>query len=233
MGAELRAQAARWFLWAPVAFGGGCAAYFALRAEPGWLACLLPLLGGSGLVLAAARTQRAAFLLPALLLVFAATGFAVAKVRTVQVAAPVLPGKVGPALVEGWVVDVDSPGAAGGRLVIAPTRISGVDELPYRVRVTVDASSIYGPGAAVRLVAILNPPPGPASPGAYDFARDTYFKRIGGVGFAVKPPELVTLSEPDDPRLRAVMAVNGFRWTLARRIVDRLGPAWRAAWPPP
>ena len=25
----------RWFLWAPVAFGGGCAIYFGLASEPG------------------------------------------------------------------------------------------------------------------------------------------------------------------------------------------------------
>ena len=31
---EVAAQSSRWRLWAPVAFGGGCAAYFALMTEP-------------------------------------------------------------------------------------------------------------------------------------------------------------------------------------------------------
>ena len=31
---EVAAQSTRWRLWAPVAFGGGCAAYFALMTEP-------------------------------------------------------------------------------------------------------------------------------------------------------------------------------------------------------
>lgn len=88
---------------------------------------------------------------------------------------------------------------------------------------TVGPDEVYGPGSAVRLMAILNPPPGPASPDAYDFARDAYFQRIGGVGFAVKAPRLVELGQPDR-QLRWTLAVNGFRWSLARRIVDRLGP---------
>ncbi|MBW3617489.1 MAG: competence protein ComEC family protein [Proteobacteria bacterium] len=221
--AEVAAQVQRWFLWAPVALGGGCAAYFALRSEPGWGSALLPVLASLGGVLLAQRSNRAWLILPAFLLAFGAVGVATAKLRTAQVAAPVLPGRVGPALIEGWVVDVDSPGAAGGRLILSPTRISGVERLPERIRVTVDPTDIYGPGSAVRLIAILNPPPGPASPGAYDFARDTFFKRIGGVGFAVKAPQLISLAEPQSGSLRLAMDVNGFRWSLARRIVDRLG----------
>lgn len=118
------------------------------------------------------------------------------------------------------------PGAGGGRLVIAPTWISRLapEATPSRIRVTVQPGDLYGPGSAIRLTAILNDPPGPASPGAYDFARDAWFHRIGGVGFAVKPPRLVTLAPHEDARLRTAMAINAFRWSLARRVVDRLGP---------
>ena len=31
---------------------------------------------------------------------------------------------------------------------------------------------------------LLDPPPGPAAPGAYDFARDAWFEGVGGVGLA-------------------------------------------------
>jgi competence protein ComEC len=224
LGVEVAQQAQRWFLWAPVAFGGGCAIYFAWPSEPEWTLALLLILASLGTLLATARSRRARLVLPALLLAFGAGGFAAAKLRTAQVDAPVLAGRVGPALVEGWVLDVDSPGAAGARLVLAPTLISGVDRLPARIRVTVNPTDIYGPGAAVRMTAILNPPPGPASPGAYDFARDSYFKQIGGVGFAVKPPQLIRLAPPDSRVLALAMEVNAFRWSLSRRIVDRLGP---------
>lgn len=223
---ETAAQARRWFLWAPVAYGIGCAFYFTLRQEPDW--SLVASVSGLGLVAAVlgSRTGRAFLAIAGLLSAFGGAGFAAAKLRTAQVAAPVLPGRVGPSVVEGWVVDVHSPGASGGRLVIAPTRISRLapERMPHRIRVTVGPENVYGPGSAVRLTAILNPPPGPASPGAYDFARDAFFQRIGGVGFAVKPPRLVALAEPENRVLRWTMAVNGYRWSLARRLVDRLGP---------
>jgi competence protein ComEC len=112
--AEVAAQVQRWFLWAPVAFGCGCAAYFALRSEPGWGAALPPAVAAVALAVSAPRTNKALVVIPHLLLAFGTVGFVVAKLRTAQVAAPVLSGRVGPALVEGWVVDVDSPGAAGG-----------------------------------------------------------------------------------------------------------------------
>lgn len=223
---EAEAQTARWFLWSPVALGCGCAVYFSLRTEPGW-APLLGVLGLCGLLMfAAACSGRRAPALAALLLVFFASGLNLSKARMAAVSEPALMGRVGPAIVEGWVVDVASPGAGGGRLLIAPRRISGLGpaETPSRVRITVEEGDVYGPGSAVRLTAILNPPPGPASPGAYDFARDAFFQGIGGVGFAVKPPRLVALEPPSDAGLRAVLAVNAFRWSLARRIVDRLGP---------
>ncbi len=41
------------------------------------------------------------------------------------------------------------------------------------------------PGSPIRLITLLDPPPGPASPGAYDFARDAWFEGIGGVGLAL------------------------------------------------
>jgi competence protein ComEC len=121
----------------------------------------------------------------------------------------------------------DSPGSSGARLVLAPTWIAGVspEDLPARVRVGVgeDGDQLYGPGAALRTRALLNRPPPPAAPGAYDFARDSYFRRIGGVGAALTAVEGVSLRPPDAPT-RLAIAVNAFRWSLSRRIIDRMGP---------
>ena len=40
---------------------------------------------------------------------------------------------------------------------------------------------------AYSVLAVVNAPPPPASPGSYDFARDAYFESVGGVGFALGP----------------------------------------------
>ncbi|MEI9891288.1 MAG: ComEC/Rec2 family competence protein [Caulobacteraceae bacterium] len=121
-------------------------------------------------------------------------------------------------------VDVASRGTTGPRLLVAPVYIRGLrsDLIPKRVRVTVKEDGVIGPGAPVRFTALLNPPPSPASPGAFDFARSAYFNGIGGVGVALKPPVLVDLPPPPW-RLRVQLAINRARWGLTRRIIDAMG----------
>lgn len=221
----LAAQAERVFLWTPVAFGCGAALYMTALAEPPLV--LLAAVFGIAVVgaVAWARTGRGGFIGVVLLLTACgAAGAFAGGLRTLVVTAPVVSDHAGPRWIEGWVVDVDSPGSAGPRLLIAPTWIQGAPGgAPALVRIGVAADRVYGPGAPVRLRALLNPPPPPAAPGTYDFARDAFFRRIGGVGFALVEPEWVSL-RPPPWRVRLAVAVNGARWALARRIIDRMGP---------
>ncbi|MGE5501174.1 MAG: ComEC/Rec2 family competence protein, partial [Ignavibacteriales bacterium] len=221
----MAAQGERWTLWSPVTFGFGAALYLHLKTEPR----LWPVLAGAGVFIAAVwlargRISRRLVLIPLFLLAFGAAGFAAGKIRTEAVRAPVAPETEGLTQIDGWVVDVVSPGASGGRLLIAPVSIEGLSpgRTPKRVRITVGKDAMAGPGSAIRLKAMLGPPPPPASPGAYDFARDAYFDGVGGVGLALEPPQMVEL--PAAPwRLRLNMAVNAMRWSLARRVVGEMG----------
>lgn len=222
---QIDAQALRWRLWAPVAFGGGCAVYFALKTEPSLWPLLLAAVAAFGVWLAARRAGlRRGWTLPLMLLACFALGLAGTKLRTEAVTAPIAPAMAAPTVVEGWVVDVDSPGAAGARVVLAPVRIRGLapEATPVRLRATVRGEAPE-PGQAVRLFAILNPPPAPASPGAYDFGRNAFFQRMGGVAFTVGETRPALLPHPP-ASLRRTMAINGLRYDLARRIVERLGP---------
>jgi competence protein ComEC len=153
-------------------------------------------------------------------------GFAVAKLRTESLRSSVAGANARPERVEGWVVDVASPGQGGQRLFIAPYRIGdwGPGETPIRVRVTLRGGYVPAPGEAISLLAVINTPPPPASPGAYDFARDAYFESVGGVGFALGPAQTWYAPRPPPWRLRLTMQVNATRWALTRRIVDTLGP---------
>jgi competence protein ComEC len=220
------AQAERLFLWTPVAFGCGAAAYMTVTREPPlWL---LGVTFATALVGTAvwARLRRAGDLtgIVLLLLSVGAAGALAGGLRTRAVEAPRVADVAGPRWIEGWVVDVDSPGSAGPRLLIAPSRIQGErGALPARVRIGVKPDHVYGPGAPVRLRALLNPPPAPAAPGTYDFARDAFFRRIGGVGIALVQPVPVALAPPSWGE-RMAIRVNAARWSLARRIVDRMGP---------
>ncbi|WIY70747.1 ComEC/Rec2 family competence protein [Aquidulcibacter paucihalophilus] len=222
--AQIADQTLRWRLWAPVAFGGGCAVYFALKTEPPAWPLILCAGLAAGLWLAARRRALArVWTLGLMLLACFALGVAVAKLRTNAVAAPIALAMTRPTVVEGWVIDVDSPGAAGPRVVIAPVRVEGLgpDETPVRLRATVRGAAPE-PGEAVRLFALINPPPAPASPGAYDFGRNAYFQSMGGVAFSLGETRPAYLSPPPW-KVRAAMAVNGLRYDLARRIVARLG----------
>jgi len=216
----MRAQADRAFLWMPVAYGLGAAVYLGLKSEPPlwppiWAATL------AAVVAAAANRWspwRGLAIMAALAAVMAC-GFAGARLRTELAAAPIAPAHLGVVPVEGFVVDVANPSDHGARLLIAPVSVGGLapEQVPKRVRLVVPADDVLGPGAPIRVLALVDPPPGPAAPGAYDFARDAWFEGIGGVGLAMKPPTVIDLAPPPWP-LRMVMAINAVRWSLAERL---------------
>jgi competence protein ComEC len=221
---EAAAQRERILLWTPVAFGLGAAAYLGLKDEP---PLQPPLIAAGVMALAAVmawRRGRSFWLTAVLGLTAVATvGFALAKLHSDAMAAPIAPVRQGMTRIAGWVVDVDTPGQRGERLLIAPVRVAGLAPAatPTRIRIVIGApggpESAPAPGTPISLVALLDPPPGPASPGAYDFARDAWFEGIGGVGLSTRQPTLTALPDPPS-RLKWEMAVNALRWRVATRL---------------
>ncbi|HSZ50763.1 MAG TPA: ComEC/Rec2 family competence protein [Caulobacteraceae bacterium] len=221
---EVEAQRARLLLWSPVAFGAGSAAYLGLKDEPPLAPAILVVIVSACLYVALLRRVRSVWLVAlAGLMAMTAAGFLAAKLHSDAMAAPIAPARPGMTRIAGWVVDIDTPSARGERLIIAPTSIAGLSPAatPTRIRIVVGAEggpeAAPAPGTPVNLVALLDPPPGPASPGAYDFARDAWFEGVGGVGLTMQQPSLASL--PDPPwRLKAEMAVNALRWSVASRL---------------
>ncbi|HEX9648865.1 MAG TPA: ComEC/Rec2 family competence protein, partial [Alphaproteobacteria bacterium] len=186
LAATLIAERDRWPLWAPVGIGTGIGIYFVLPEEPhlALLAVLLVLaLAGLLAVRRAGRAAVMALLAPVLVV----AGLALAVIRADLVAAPIIESRHGPAGVTGRVASVE-PLESGVRAVIVPSDIERIEAaaMPRRVRLTArgDTAALV-PGARVRVPAVLMPPPRPAAPGAYDYARSLYFQRIGAVGYAV------------------------------------------------
>lgn len=219
-------QADRWRLWTPVALGGGAATWFALPVEPpGGPLTLAAVVAVVGWLVARRRGAPRAATLALLLLAAFVAGLALADGRSARVAAPVAPAMDGPVRIEGWVVDVEGPGASGAaRVLLAPVRVSGLspEATPVRVRLTLRDGAPPAPGAAISVPALLNPPPGPASPGAYDFGRVAWFQSLGGVAYGLAPPRSVALPPPP-ARLRLSLWINAQRYALAERIVARVG----------
>ena len=220
---QLEAEQERWFLWLPVMFGAGIALYFLLPVEPWTITAVLPAVAVLALHLTVARGAVAALMTGALLAT--ALGVAAAKLRTEAVRAPALQRQVGPIDVYGFIELIEPRPTKGQRLTLRVTALEKHEahEWPARVRVrTMTEAAGLEPGDAVRLKATLSPPPGPALPGDYDFARAAWFQGLGAVGYATAAPEPVTSAVEPPLGLRATAAVARLRQAIGRRVTEAL-----------
>ena len=225
LGTVWAAERQRVFLWVPVLFGAGSGLYLTLPAEPvGWAAPV-----AAGLFAVAALVLRR-HTLPALgLAAFAlfAAGVAAADWRTDRVGAPVLAKSIGPVDVSGRVVWV---GAGDGpqRYLLDRVSIEGLarEETPERVRLSVRSAvpdGVAAPGSWLAALASLRPPPAPAEPGAWDFARQAWFQRIGGVGFVYGAP--TPLAAPAGEGGGMLSLLSQVRHWVSARILEHTTPS--------
>lgn len=221
------AERDRWPLWSPVCLGLGIGLYLALPFEPRPADAALAAAAAMALGLAVWRWPG--LRPPGLAVLLAVAGFALGMARTHAVAAPVVRDRLGPVALIGRVVAVAEV-EAGYRVTLDRPTIAALapSATPARVRVTVRGQAAAPvPGDWVQLSAILLPPTPPQEPGAYDFARQAYFQRLGAVGFATRPPR--TVSSPED-----ALDASAFDWRLtlaewrhaiARRLSEGAGGA--------
>jgi competence protein ComEC len=242
------AERERWPLWVPVGIGGGVATYFALPFEPAavWAPALLIAalcLGIAGFWWLRKTGRGEAIVIVAFLLGAPALGFTAVKVSSDRIAAPVLGSRLGPTMVSGRIINAE-PGLKGLRLTLAVSAINRLtpSETPDRVRIRVRPSMVpakgaamtpakvasgaeaLGPGAEIKVLAILMPPPAPAVPGGFDFARAAWFDGIGAVGFAVRAPEVTGRGAEDGASPGWLAALRGtigdLRGALFTRITE-------------
>jgi len=67
------------------------------------------------------------------------------------------------------------------------------------------------------------PLPEAARPGGYDFARDAYFRGLGGVGSMLGPPRRIAPPRPPDAGLRAAALIDRARNEATQRIAGVIG----------
>jgi competence protein ComEC len=207
----LEAERAQLPLWAVVGFGTGIAAWFWLGSQSGWVG-LLALFGGFALVTLSrpgGRFERSV----GIFALAVALGCILVWARSFHVASPRLDRPVITSF-ESRVERVEQLVAKGDlRLTLAPSDPS----LPPRVRVSLDAGTApegIARGGTVRLRARLTGPPSMALPGGYDFARDAWFRGIGGVGRALGPVEVLQPTAPG--------GLDLIRERLGKQVRDRL-----------
>lgn len=199
ISAALAREEERWFAWSVVAFGTGIAAYFGLGSEPGLVVGIIAMLAG---LAALVVRRRISAVLASFILLFAgmtALGFADAILRTRIVAAPVISRDTEPVRITGRVEDVDIRAPDRARVILSVSSLAGGGTKPDFVRLTLSggrAIAASQPGAVISALAVLRPPPEPALPDGYDFARWAWFQGIGGVGFVYGTPRVVRAPPP-------------------------------------
>ena len=219
-GRALEAEADRWFVWLPVLFAGGIVTYFALENEPDPRVAVALVTGALGLCLAL-RAAPLGLAIGGASLAFA-LGFADAKLRTEMARAPVLSHELRYVPVTGFIENHELRDKGRARLTL---RVIALDDLqqanrPYRVRLTLPAKGdlIDQTGAVVTLKATLQPPPEPVEPGGFDFARQAWFARLGGTGYATSKIELAEDGREPPWDIAAWAAIDGLRVAINHRI---------------
>lgn len=179
--------------WVVVGFGSGIAAWFALGGPHQWLAflCTGAALALVGFALGSGRAGRALgwFALAATL------GCALVWARANWVAQP----RLSRPLVTQFSARVEAVDYLVARDSVRLTLAPVGGDLPPRVRVSVDDDKLpagVAPGAELALRARIAPPPPMALPGTYDFARDAWFRGLGGVGKALGTITVVHAAKP-------------------------------------
>jgi len=151
-----------------------------------------------------------------------ASGFAIAKLRTEIVRAPVLAHELRYAGLRGWVEAHELRDKGRARLTIRVLSLGNLrpEERPYRVRVTmpVNDAANFRIGEAVVLSATLQPPPEPIQPSGFDFGREAWFASLGGTGYATS--KVQPLNEIGAPPwdLRAWSEIDALRARVKARI---------------
>jgi competence protein ComEC len=217
LGEALLAERVRWALWLPVGLGAGVGLYFLLPTEPplwiGLCAAVAGLAATAGLHGRLLGIAAAAFLALTL-------GFALAEIRTRAVTAPMLDRSIGPAPVEGRVIELEH---REGSVRLTLDRLSiprlASQRTPERARITLRGARPDIPiGARVRVSAILRPPSEPAAPRAFDFQRQAFFDRLGATGFATGRISVLRIDPPNG----WLDAVRVWKADVRRSITERL-----------
>lgn len=214
---------------APVSFAigmiAGAIGYFSLSFEPNSIAIgILASVCWSAFFWGGRRRLPPLSTVLLILVTGAASGLAAGSFATVRTEHVSVKAPLGPVLVEGWVMEAQ-PAQRGVRLVLNVHALDGfaATDTPRTVRVTHILSLNTEPGRFVRCWVVLRPPPQTVIAGDYDFARQAWFSRLGGVGYVQGRCRGGALGAPSDARERAALSIAKGRRKLALHVNTAAG----------
>jgi competence protein ComEC len=100
--------------------------------------------------------------------------------------------KMAPVKVIGTIDSIE-PAERGSRAVLKDLEIErlSLEKTPRKIRLTIRKDEGLRAGQRVKILAGLNPPSPPVSPGAFDFQFMAFYEGLGAVGFAYNQPEIL------------------------------------------
>jgi competence protein ComEC len=221
LNSQLQAERERWLLWLPALLAVGIGLYFHAAREPDWHIWLgLTLLAGglwAGLYrLAVVRATGWLILIPLI-------GFAASSLRTHGVAATMLTTKLEPTTITGRLTALE-PATSGWRGTLTAVHIKSLppEQTPQRLQMKFyKLDPLPSIGDTIRFFGTAYAPNPPAYPGAVDFRRMAFFQGIGGQGFAMTPPTVISNSDTST----ATLWIARLRRHLSQRYDAALPPA--------
>ncbi len=207
------------FLWASAFFATGAALWRILPSDPPFVATLgLTIAVGLAAALTASRLRN---LLAALCMILA--GLASAAAEADRRAITVLDSPV-VTTISGRVLsrEIDEEGRWRYLVEVLSTHDPTLRRPPERVRLLArsDHPDIEI-GASIIGLARLAPPSGPAMPGTFDFAFNSYFTGIGAFGFFYGPPGIMPGAQVEEGYANRIARwTTELRETIAFRIKE-------------
>ncbi|MDH5723110.1 MAG: ComEC family competence protein [Alphaproteobacteria bacterium] len=216
---EITAQKDRQFLWLPVFFAFGIAAYFSLPIEPPvflgpFFLIVLGAFYGAVLVHSKSGTIIDLVIKKAfIVLLLSVAGFSAAQVRTATIHTPMLVKKLGPVKLTGNILAIEEIEGGARRLILSHLDIERLDKekTPVSVRLKLRGDMPLSVGQRIEALVRLNPPSSASLPGGFDFRRYLYFKGIGAVGFIYNDPVLIDGEN-------SIMSTESLRHSIVERI---------------
>lgn len=214
----------RWALWTPLPVAIGIIIYFALPFEPS----LYVLLATPALALVCwIIRHKFIFFLPCFTALLLMLGFNAAEIETKTSYTPMLDREQGPLPITGRLMFTEVM-PNGMRLTLKDLEIGHMkpEETPVKIRIKMnnkELEDIPPPGARIKLFAQISPFSEPVVPGATDFRRQSYFKRLGGLGWSYSHIDIVDANPPATSwRDEFWLMFEHARVTLAEHVYARL-----------
>lgn len=225
---EMAEEGERLSLWLPVFLAIGIGLYFSLGHEPP--AALMVAAGLLVVALIFLGRFWASYDVYAFAVATIVLGMVVSSWSTMRAAAAILeqPGWYD---LSGRIIAINQHGK-GMRLLLDQVQLRSLPaaQTPVLIRVRVSsAAAPFGVGDRLQGRGLLRPPPPPVMPGAFDFQRNAYFKKIGAIGVLIGTPEITAAAAATDWLTIIKLTIEDWRVTAAARIDEHLSASPSAA----